>query len=72
VVSSPANGIALQVRETDSANRYTVNSQGQLHLVVLTFGLEVGAPIVIGKTNKTPGASSVCSITGKAISRTCA
>jgi GTP-binding protein len=50
--------VALQVAETDSADRYEVSGRGQLHLTVLIetmrregFELEVGPPTVILKTN---------------------
>jgi len=46
--------VALNVEETDSADRYTVSGRGQLHLTVLIeamrregFELEVGPPTVI-------------------------
>merc|ERR1719401_1120595 len=50
--------VALQVEETDSADKYAVSGRGQLHLTVLIetmrregFELEVGPPVVIDKTN---------------------
>merc|ERR1712003_617299 len=50
--------VALQVKETESADRYEVSGRGQLHLTVLIetmrregFELEVGPPSVIFKTN---------------------
>eukprot|EP00536_Pseudo-nitzschia_multiseries_P013978 jgi/Psemu1/213345/e_gw1.639.11.1 len=54
--------VALQVAETDSADRYEVSGRGQLHLTVLIetmrregFELEVGPPTVIFKTNEETG-----------------
>lgn len=54
--------VALQVAETDSADRYEVSGRGQLHLTVLIetmrregFELEVGPPTVILKTNEETG-----------------
>lgn len=54
--------VALQVRETDSADRYEVSGRGQLHLTVLIetmrregFELEVGPPSVILKVNEETG-----------------
>merc|ERR1712176_1500210 len=54
--------VALQVAETDSADRYEVSGRGQLHLTVLIetmrregFELEVGPPVVIEKTNEETG-----------------
>jgi len=54
--------VALQVRETDSADRYEVSGRGQLHLTVLIetmrregFELEVGPPSVIYMTNEETG-----------------
>mmetsp|Transcript_2776 Transcript_2776/g.3084 ORF Transcript_2776/g.3084 Transcript_2776/m.3084 type:complete len:668 (-) Transcript_2776:55-2058(-) len=54
--------VALQVKETDSADRYEVSGRGQLHLTVLIesmrregFELEVGPPTVIIKTNEETG-----------------
>lgn len=54
--------VALQVEETDSADRYQVSGRGQLHLTVLIetmrregFELEVGPPTVIYKTNPESG-----------------
>jgi len=54
--------VALQVAETDSADRYEVSGRGQLHLTVLIetmrregFELEVGAPTVILKENEETG-----------------
>ena len=54
--------VALQVAETDSADRYEVSGRGQLHLTVLIetmrregFELEVGPPTVILKENKETG-----------------
>jgi len=48
--------VALQVEETDSADRYSVSGRGQLHLTVLIetmrregFELEIGPPRVIIK-----------------------
>jgi GTP-binding protein len=50
--------VALQVAETDSADRYEVSGRGQLHLTVLIesmrregFELEIGPPTVIYKEN---------------------
>mmetsp|Transcript_13877 Transcript_13877/g.18994 ORF Transcript_13877/g.18994 Transcript_13877/m.18994 type:complete len:684 (-) Transcript_13877:111-2162(-) len=55
--------VALQVAETDSADRYEVSGRGQLHLTVLIetmrregFELEVGPPSVIIKENEETGA----------------
>jgi GTP-binding protein len=55
--------VALQVAETDSADRYEVSGRGQLHLTVLIetmrregFELEVGPPSVIYMTNEETGA----------------
>lgn len=55
--------VALQVAETDSADRYEVSGRGQLHLTVLIetmrregFELEVGPPSVIYQTNEETGA----------------
>merc|ERR1711937_740600 len=54
--------VALQVAETDSADRYEVSGRGQLHLTVLVetmrregFELEVGPPTVIVKENEETG-----------------
>lgn len=54
--------VALQVSETDSADRYEVSGRGQLHLTVLIetmrregFELEVGPPSVIMKENEETG-----------------
>merc|ERR1712176_1245237 len=54
--------VALQVSETESADRYEVSGRGQLHLTVLIesmrregFELEVGPPTVIIKTNEETG-----------------
>lgn len=54
--------VALQVAETDSADRYEVSGRGQLHLTVLIetmrregFELEVGPPTVIYKENAETG-----------------
>merc|ERR1711865_200858 len=54
--------VALQVAETDSADRYEVSGRGQLHLTVLIetmrregFELEVGPPTVIIKENPETG-----------------
>jgi len=54
--------VALQVAETDSADRYQVSGRGQLHLTVLIetmrregFELEVGPPTVILQTNEETG-----------------
>merc|ERR1712125_81349 len=54
--------VALQVAETDSADRYEVSGRGQLHLTVPIetmrregFELEVGPPVVIYKTNEETG-----------------
>jgi len=54
--------VALQVEETDSADRYEVSGRGQLHLTVLIetmrregFELEVGPPTVIIKENEETG-----------------
>jgi GTP-binding protein len=54
--------VALQVAETDSADRYEVSGRGQLHLTVLIetmrregFELEIGPPSVILKTNPETG-----------------
>jgi GTP-binding protein len=54
--------VALQVEETDSADRYQVSGRGQLHLTVLIesmrregFELEVGPPTVIYKENPETG-----------------
>merc|ERR1712176_1550634 len=54
--------VALQVKETESADRYEVSGRGQLHLTVLIetmrregFELEVGPPTVIIKTNEETG-----------------
>lgn len=54
--------VALQVAETDSADRYEVSGRGQLHLTVLIetmrregFELEVGPPTVILKENDDTG-----------------
>jgi len=51
--------VALNVEETDSADRYEVSGRGQLHLTVLIetmrregFELEVGPPTVIIKENE--------------------
>jgi len=54
--------VALNVEETDSADRYMVSGRGQLHLTVLIetmrregFELEVGPPTVIYKDNEETG-----------------
>jgi len=54
--------VALQVEETDSADKYAVSGRGQLHLTVLIetmrregFELEVGPPVVIFKENEETG-----------------
>jgi len=54
--------VALQVEETESADKYAVSGRGQLHLTVLIetmrregFELEVGPPVVIYKTNEETG-----------------
>ncbi len=54
--------VALQVAETESADRYEVSGRGQLHLTVLIenmrregFELEVGPPTVIYKANPETG-----------------
>merc|ERR1712166_1624647 len=54
--------VALQVKETNSADRYEVSGRGQLHLTVLIetmrregFELEVGPPTVIIKENPETG-----------------
>lgn len=54
--------VALNVRDTDSADRYEVSGRGQLHLTVLVetmrregFELEVGPPTVIFKQNVATG-----------------
>jgi GTP-binding protein len=54
--------VALQVAETESADRYEVSGRGQLHLTVLIeamrregFELEVGPPTVIFKENEETG-----------------
>ena len=54
--------VALNVEETDSADRYEVSGRGQLHLTVLIetmrregFEMEVGPPSVIYKTNEETG-----------------
>merc|ERR1711966_370501 len=54
--------VALQVEETESADRYMVSGRGQLHLTVLIetmrregFELEVGPPTVIIKENEETG-----------------
>merc|ERR1712125_202549 len=54
--------VALQVAETDSADRYEVSGRGQLHLTILIetmrregFELEVGPPTVILQTNEETG-----------------
>lgn len=54
--------VALNVAETDSADRYEVSGRGQLHLTVLIetmrregFELEVGPPTVIFKDNEETG-----------------
>mmetsp|Transcript_4887 Transcript_4887/g.7413 ORF Transcript_4887/g.7413 Transcript_4887/m.7413 type:complete len:681 (-) Transcript_4887:189-2231(-) len=56
------SNVALQVAETDSADRYEVSGRGQLHLTVLIetmrregFELEVGPPSVILKENEETG-----------------
>jgi len=55
--------VALNVEETESADRYMVSGRGQLHLTVLIetmrregFELEVGPPTVIYKDNEETGA----------------
>ena len=54
--------VALQVEETESADRYMVSGRGQLHLTVLIetmrregFELEVGPPSVIYQENEETG-----------------
>lgn len=54
--------VALQVEETDSADRYMVSGRGQLHLTVLIetmrregFEMEIGPPSVIYKENEETG-----------------
>jgi len=54
--------VALNVEETESADRYMVSGRGQLHLTVLIetmrregFELEVGPPSVINKVNEETG-----------------
>lgn len=54
--------VALQVSETDSADKYMVSGRGQLHLTVLIetmrregFELEVGPPSVINIMNEETG-----------------
>jgi len=54
--------VALQVEETESADRYMVAGRGQLHLTVLIetmrregFEIEVGPPSVINKKNEETG-----------------
>jgi GTP-binding protein len=54
--------VALQVDETESADRYMVSGRGQLHLTVLIetmrregFELEVGPPTVIYQENEETG-----------------
>jgi len=54
--------VALQVEETESADKYMVSGRGQLHLTVLIetmrregFELEVGPPSVIYKENEETG-----------------
>jgi len=54
--------VALNVEETESADRYMVSGRGQLHLTVLIetmrregFELEVGPPSVIYKENEETG-----------------
>mmetsp|Transcript_5421 Transcript_5421/g.8347 ORF Transcript_5421/g.8347 Transcript_5421/m.8347 type:complete len:672 (-) Transcript_5421:205-2220(-) len=54
--------VALQVEETESADRYMVSGRGQLHLTVLIetmrregFELEIGPPSVIYKNNEETG-----------------
>jgi GTP-binding protein len=54
--------VALQVAETDSADRYEVSGRGQLHLTVLIetmrregFELEIGPATVIYKMNEETG-----------------
>jgi len=54
--------VALQVAETDSADRYEVSGRGQLHLTVLIetmrregFELEIGPPTVILQTDEETG-----------------
>ena len=56
--------VALQVEETESADRYMVSGRGQLHLTVLIetmrregFELEVGPPSVIYQDNEETGAT---------------
>jgi GTP-binding protein len=56
--------VALNVEETESADRYMVSGRGQLHLTVLIetmrregFELEVGPPTVILKENEETGKS---------------
>ena len=45
-VPSPTASITLQVRETDSADKYTVSGWGQLHLTVLIFEPKAGPPLL--------------------------
>jgi len=54
--------VALQVEETESADRYMVSGRGQLHLTVLVetmrregFEMEVGPPTVIYQENEETG-----------------
>jgi GTP-binding protein len=54
--------VALQVAETDSADRYQVSGRGQLHLTVLIetmrregYEMEVGPPTVIYQVNEETG-----------------
>merc|ERR1712127_133565 len=56
------SNVALQMGETDSADKYAVSGRGQLHLTVLIetmrregFEMEVGPPVVIDKTNEETG-----------------
>lgn len=56
--------VALNVEETESADRYMVSGRGQLHLTVLIetmrregYELEVGPPTVIYKENEETGKS---------------
>ena len=58
-VPSPTADIALQVGETDSANKYDVSGWGQLHLTVLVE-LKIGPPVVIDKTNEETGKKEEC------------
>jgi GTP-binding protein len=57
-----SRNVALQVAETDSADRHEVSGRGQLHLTVLIetmghegFELEVGPPTIISLENEETG-----------------